>query len=90
MDVQELVRWHGVRTSLERQLARPPTQDEWSRAVGFEHASERSDIALLLKGRCFKTQLRELQEAKETMINANLRLVVTIAKGDRGAPHNEI
>jgi len=81
MDVQELVRWHGVRTSLKRQLARPPTQDEWSRAVGFEHAIESAEMAQLLHGRCFRKQLAHMQEAKETMINSNLRLVVTIAKG---------
>jgi len=80
MDVQELMRWHGVRSSLERQLARPPTQDEWSHAVGFDAASLQDECRLRLQGRTFSKQLRQMEEAKETMINANLRLVVNIAK----------
>ena len=81
MDVQELIRWHGVRSSLERQLSRPPSQDEWSKAVGFEHARSQVNYRALLQGRCFEKQLRQLQTAKEKMINSNLRLVVHIAKG---------
>ena len=57
MDVQELQRWIGVRSSLERQLDRPPSQDEWSRAVGFQDARAQQ---LMGKGQCFKTQLRTL------------------------------
>lgn len=69
-DVQELVRWRGVRESLEAQLDRPPSQLEWERAVGFERESVD----------CFANELRHLESAKETMINSNLRLVVSIAK----------
>lgn len=80
MDVQELQRWRGVRSSLERRLARPPSKDEWSEAVGFDEARTDSLSSDLMKGLCFDKQLRSLESAKETMINSNLRLVVSIAK----------
>jgi len=81
MDVQELCRWQSVRDKLEDQLERTPTDDEWSRAVGFEEATHVPDYEKLLEGRCFEHQLESLRKAKEKMINSNLRLVVTIAKG---------
>ena len=77
-DVQELLRWQRVRDNLENQLARTPTPREWSEAVGFHEVAQTHPE--LLQGRCFKKQLGELEHAKETMINANLRLVVSIAK----------
>jgi len=88
MDVQELLRWQSVRSQLEAELNRPINTTEWSRAVGFEEvasaAAEEPDSAQLLHHRCFDQQLRELTQAKETMINSNLRLVVRIAKGYAG------
>ena len=87
MDVQELQRWTQVRENLEMLYEREPTHSEWSRAVGF---SDMAGQALGVQpspdneqefARVFDTQLRRLQKAKETMINSNLRLVVSIAKG---------
>ena len=80
MDVQELQRWNQVRSNLELLYNREPTQTEWSAAVGFSGAGEA--IASSPKPEePFDAQLNRLRKAKERMINSNLRLVVSIAKG---------
>lgn len=91
-DVQELVRWQSVRDQLKQQLNRQPTQGEWSQAVcergllaacdaGFADGARKFAQSQLTDDEtCFDSQLQRLRRAKERMINANLRLVVSISK----------
>ena len=55
---------------LQEHLQRPPTELEWSAAVGYEpvHLTYFSD------------EMARLRDAKQQMITANLRLVVLIAR----------
>lgn len=78
MDVQELLRWNSRRQQLFDELSRPPSQDEWAEAVGFSVEGH------VLRGTCFAGKLNTLQHSRELMINSNLRLVVSIAKGYAG------
>jgi len=71
--VKELLRWLDVRRALISKTGRVPSRKEWAAAVGGFGTSERA----LLR---FDTKLRILELAKDRMITANLRLVVSIAK----------
>ena len=68
--VRVLMEWEEVHDQLHEQLHRPPTELEWSAAVGYEpvHLAYFSD------------EMARLREAKQQMITANLRLVVLIAR----------
>lgn len=84
--VQKLVRWDAMLDVLEgrwlehpylleepalselRPLGRQATMEEWAKACGFENVDEFSD------------ELRKGRDAKDTLITANQRLVVSIAK----------
>lgn len=88
MDIQELNRWDSVRNNLEAIYDREPTIEEWSQAVGYQnvHTIDEFDEQACMPHAdydyaAFDTQLQRLRRAKERMINSNLRLVVTIAKG---------
>jgi RNA polymerase primary sigma factor len=65
--IQLLVKWEGVRSDLEKELERPPTFAEWSSML---------DITVPE----LKKQIRRSQRAKAALIEANLRLVVTVAR----------
>jgi RNA polymerase nonessential primary-like sigma factor len=65
--VQQMMRLQGVKESLEQTLNRPPTKIEWSSKSGLTEVE--LDRILLLG-----------HQAKQKMIEANLRLVVAIAK----------
>jgi RNA polymerase nonessential primary-like sigma factor len=65
--VQEMMLLHAVKDSLEQTLNRPPTQSEWA---------SKSDLSESELDRI----LRRGHQAKQKMIEANLRLVVAIAK----------
>ena len=64
--IQDLVYLDGVRETLSEELDREPSSFEWVRANISEEALE--------------TRLEEGKRAKNLMIQANLRLVVSIAK----------
>ena len=72
MATKELLRWKKVQRELEAELGRLPTRREWAMELGFSGADE----SLLT----FESNLRLFQNAKDRMITANLRLVVSIAK----------
>ena len=72
MAIKELLRWQKVQRELEEELDRMPTRREWAVALGFSDAEES-----LLR---FESQLRLFQHARDRMVTANLRLVVSIAK----------
>ena len=72
MAIKELLRWNKAKKELEGELARLPSRREWAMELGFSGTDE----SLLT----FESQLRLFQHAKERMITANLRLVVSIAK----------
>jgi len=65
--IQLLVKWEGVRHELEEKLVRPPTFGEWSTKLKISVPE-------------LKKQIRRSQRAKAAMIEANLRLVVTVAR----------
>ena len=64
LDVQELLRWQSIRARLHTQLKRQPTQREWSHAVGFDDVASEPKHEVLLEGRSFAQQLRQLKRAK--------------------------
>jgi len=66
--VRVLMEWEEVHDHLHEQLHRPPTELEWSAAVGYE------------PGAYFSDEMARLRDAKQQMITANLRLVVLIAR----------
>lgn len=65
--IQTLVKWEEVKTQLEETLCRTPTDAEWAKALSIP-SSEHT------------TQIRRSQRAKAALIEANLRLVVSIAR----------
>jgi len=72
MATKELLRWNKVQRELEEELGRRPSRREWAVELGFSGTDE----SLLT----FESNLRLFQNAKDRMITANLRLVVSIAK----------
>lgn len=65
--VQQMMRLLDKRTKLAKSLKRPPSDEEWAEAVGLAV----SDL---------HQKIRQGERAKQKMIEANLRLVVSIAK----------
>lgn len=65
--VQIYVKWEASRQDLEDRLMRTPTYAEWANEVGTT-ASE------------LKKQIRRSQRAKSALIEANIRLVVSLAR----------
>lgn len=61
--------WEAERQHLTETLHRPPTSTEWLTAVDWRGCPA-----------SFSAQMAELREARQTMITANLRLVVLIAR----------
>ena len=72
MAIKELLGWQRARDELQMELGRIPSTKEWAMELGFSGADE----SLLT----FESNLRLFQNAKDRMITANLRLVVSIAK----------
>jgi len=68
--VRVLMEREDTYDQLQEHLQRPPTELEWSAAVGYEpvHLTYFSD------------EMARLRDAKQQMITANLRLVVLIAR----------
>lgn len=68
--VRVLMEREDMYDQLQEHLQRPPSELEWSAAVGYEpvHLTYFSD------------EMARLREAKQQMITANLRLVVLIAR----------
>ncbi|KAG0568696.1 hypothetical protein M758_6G035700 [Ceratodon purpureus] len=65
--IQDLLKLEKVKTELKREVGREPTISEWSRAVGMEQNA-------------FEERIKDGRQAKDKMVNSNLRLVVSIAK----------
>mmetsp|Transcript_16709 Transcript_16709/g.31656 ORF Transcript_16709/g.31656 Transcript_16709/m.31656 type:complete len:594 (+) Transcript_16709:97-1878(+) len=65
--IQLLVQWEESRMDLEKNLNRPPTFQEWSDKLGITVPQ-------------LKQQIRRSHRAKAALIEANLRLVVTVAR----------
>ncbi|KAJ6993356.1 hypothetical protein NC653_016476 [Populus alba x Populus x berolinensis] len=65
--IQDLMNLEGVKNRLESQFGREPTLVEWAQAVG-------------LSCPVLKLQLHSGNRSREKLINANLRMVVHIAK----------
>eukprot|EP00979_Chaetoceros_neogracilis_P008004 scaffold1746_cov245-Chaetoceros_neogracile.AAC.7 len=65
--IQLLVKWEESRGEMEEALDRPPTFGEWSEQ-------------LVITVPQLKKQIRRSQRAKAALIEANLRLVVTVAR----------
>lgn len=67
--IQQLLHWDTVKEALEEELERAPTADELADRIGLEGGAEE-----------YTSTLRRLHKAKQLMVAANLRLVVSIAK----------
>lgn len=65
--IQVLVAWEAVRDMARERLGRTPSELEWAEALG---------VSVPL----FRSTMRRCHRAKERMVAANLRLVVSIAK----------
>lgn len=69
--VQDLLNLEYVKNRLRSQLSREPTLVEWAKAVG-------------ISCRVLQLQLHSGHSCREKLINANLRMVVHIAKQYQG------
>ena len=67
-EISQLLHWEHVKISLREKLRREPTSSEWTAACKV------SDV------KKFRSILHDARRAKERMVAANLRLVVSIAK----------
>mmetsp|Transcript_11473 Transcript_11473/g.23653 ORF Transcript_11473/g.23653 Transcript_11473/m.23653 type:complete len:487 (-) Transcript_11473:3516-4976(-) len=67
-EISQLLHWEHVKISLREKLQREPTSSEWIAACKV------SDV------KKFRSILHNARRAKERMVAANLRLVVSIAK----------
>jgi RNA polymerase primary sigma factor len=65
--IQILVKWEEAKALLEEKLLRTPTDEEWAESIGTNLAN-------------LRTQIRRSQRAKTALVEANLRLVVSIAR----------
>jgi len=68
-EIQKLIKYEAIRTTLENELIRPPTYAEWAARI---------DNNMSVQG--LKRQIRRSQRAKAALTESNLRLVVSIAK----------
>lgn len=69
--IQDLIRLEKEKSKLQSQFGREPTLIEWAKAVG-------------LSCRDLKSELHSGYSSREKLINANLRLVVHVAKQYQG------
>ncbi|KAL2978619.1 hypothetical protein AAZX31_13G127000 [Glycine max] len=69
--IQDLLRLEEVKTKLQSQFGREPTMAEWAEGVG-------------LNCRMLHAQLRSGSRSREKLIQANLRMVVHVAKSYQG------
>lgn len=69
--IQDLIRLEKVKSKLQSQFGREPTLIEWAKAVG-------------LSCRDLKSELHSGNSSREKLINANLRLVIHVAKQYQG------
>nr|UXY87298.1 RNA-polymerase sigma factor [Cryptomonas sp.] len=67
-EISQLLHWEHVKISLKEKFQREPTNSEWTAACKI------SDV------KKFRVILHNARRAKERMVAANLRLVVSIAK----------
>jgi len=72
--IQKLVKWEKTRNELEDELLREPTVEEWANALNKTTAS-------------LQKQIKRSQRAKTALIEANLRLVITIARQNLKGAH---
>ncbi|KAK3226546.1 hypothetical protein Dsin_006408 [Dipteronia sinensis] len=69
--IQDLMKLEKVKSELQSQFGREPTLIEWSEAVG-------------ISCRILQSQLHSGNRSREKLINANLRMVVHVAKQFQG------
>jgi len=75
--IQVLVKWEDKRQQLEHTLLRSPTFVEWANSLNITVPA-------------LKTQVRQSHKAKAAMIEANLRLVITVARQTVKSGRSEI
>lgn len=67
--IQKLLRWEEARAALDDRLERLSTDDEAAQELGVEGGVD-----------AYRAELQRIRQAKEVLVSANLRLVVSIAK----------
>ena len=66
--IQQLIQWQTLREEMDARMDRMVTDDEFAAHIGLESGSQ------------YRRELRHMQDAKQLIVSANLRLVVSIAK----------
>ena len=67
--IQQLIQWRALREEMDARMERAVTDDEFALHIGLESG-----------GAGLRRELRHMQDAKQLIVSANLRLVVSIAK----------
>jgi RNA polymerase primary sigma factor len=67
--IQQLIQWRALREEMDARMERAVTDDEFALHIGLEGG-----------GTGYRRELRHMQDAKQLIVSANLRLVVSIAK----------
>ena len=67
--VQQLLQWRTLREEMEERLDRTVSDDEFAAHIGLAGG-----------GSEYRRELKHMQDAKQLIVSANLRLVVSIAK----------
>ena len=66
--IQQLIQWQTLREEMDARMDRTVNDDEFAAHIGLESGSQ------------YRRELRHMQDAKQLIVSANLRLVVSIAK----------
>ena len=66
--IQQLIQWQTLREEMDARMDRTVNDDEFAAHIGLKSGSQ------------YRRELRHMQDAKQLIVSANLRLVVSIAK----------
>jgi RNA polymerase primary sigma factor len=67
--IQQMLQWHALREEMDLRMQREVSDDEIASHIGLAGGAAE-----------YRSELRHMQDAKQLIVSANLRLVVSIAK----------